>query len=91
MLAERTDEHRRLFAEGQEAEFFSDPPEMLEKIHHYLDHAEERERIARAGYRRCIEGGYSFDVRMQEIVEKLDQTDPPDEIDQTVPSLHRPF
>lgn len=59
LLAERTTEHQTLFQEGQEAEFFDSPDELLTKIRYYLDHEEDRRRIAAAGMARCLKSGYS--------------------------------
>jgi len=59
LLAERSDDHRRLFAEGREAEFFSSPAELLEKVHFYLANEERRSAVAQAGRRRCVEGDYT--------------------------------
>lgn len=71
MLAERTDEHQALFAEGLEAEYFGDNAELLSKVRRYLHDEDLRQKIARAGYRRCLESGYSFENRLRQIVETV--------------------
>jgi spore maturation protein CgeB len=71
MLAERTEEHLQLFEEGKEAEFFNCPDELLEKVKYYLAHEEERKRIAKAGFKRCLEGGYSHHERLKVMLENI--------------------
>ena len=73
LLAERTDEHRRLFEEGAEAEFFSSRDELAAKIRHYLAHDAERRRIAEAGGRRCLEAGYSNAQRLASVFDHLER------------------
>lgn len=67
MLAERTAEHLSLFKEGIESEYFDSNTELLNKVRYYLTHVEERKRIAKAGYERCIHGGYSNQDRLKTI------------------------
>lgn len=64
LLAERTDEHRRLFEEGAEADFFSDDGELVDKVRSWLARPAERAAVARAGRERCLRGGYSFHDRL---------------------------
>jgi spore maturation protein CgeB len=71
MLAERTDEHLNLFEEGKEAEYFSDNEELLRKVRYYLEHSKERELIAKAGYQRCIDDGYSNKERLKPVLESI--------------------
>jgi spore maturation protein CgeB len=59
MLAERTPEHLRMFAEGEEAEFFSSVEELAAKCRRYIDDSAARESIARRGHERCIRDDYS--------------------------------
>jgi hypothetical protein len=71
MLAERTPEHQATFAEGLEAEFFSDLDELAGKLKHYLAHDGERTRIASAGWQRCLSSGYSYPDRLKAVLESL--------------------
>jgi spore maturation protein CgeB len=64
MLADRTDEHLALFAEGVEAAYFGDDDELLTKVRHYLEYPGERRRIAAAGRERCLRDGYGNPSRI---------------------------
>lgn len=71
MLAERTEEHLSLFEEGKEAEYFNSDKELLEKACYYLDHTEERKRIAAAGRQRCLASGYSIHECLKFMLNKI--------------------
>jgi spore maturation protein CgeB len=64
LLSVRTPQHLECYEEGREAEFFSDHEELVRKASYYLEHADEREAIARQGYERCVASGYSWDALM---------------------------
>ena len=67
MIHERTPEVLTFYNEGSEIECFSSVGELSEKIDHYLEHPEQREAVARGGYRRCVPS-YAYDTRMREIL-----------------------
>jgi spore maturation protein CgeB len=73
MLGERTKEHQRLFQEGVEAEFFDSLKELLERIHYFIAHEDQRQNIAIAGRRRCLEAGYSNMERLKSILQQVYQ------------------
>lgn len=68
MLAERTEDHLRLFEEGVEAAFFESDEELEKKIRHYLACDDERKGIARAGLLRCKNSGYSNSERLAPVL-----------------------
>jgi hypothetical protein len=71
LLAERTHEHQNLFEEGREAEFFVSDQELVRKVRYYLEHAEERIRIASAGRARCVTSKYSNHDHLTSMLGKL--------------------
>ncbi|HEX8903435.1 MAG TPA: glycosyltransferase [Longimicrobiaceae bacterium] len=71
MLAERTAEHLELFEEGLEAEYFEGTGELIDKVRYYLDHEDERQRVAAAGRERCLRSGYSYAERLAEVLGHL--------------------
>jgi spore maturation protein CgeB len=72
MIAERTNEHLDLFEEDKEAVYFSNNKELLEKVKYYLKNEEERLSISNNGYYKCINKDYSYDNRIIEILEKVE-------------------
>jgi len=73
MLAKRTDAHTRYYEEGKEAEFFSDIDELERKIKYYLENDEERNKIAKAGYQKCISSDYSDLDRMKNTMDQIEK------------------
>lgn len=71
MIADRTDEHQEFFTEGKEADFFSTPEELVDKVRYYLRNEQVREKIAWAGYRRCVDSGYAYQHRVREVLQVI--------------------
>jgi hypothetical protein len=71
LLADRTDEHREFFEEGQEAEFFSSCDEMLDKAKFYCSNESARKRVAERGYKRCKDGGFAYVCRLRTALQEL--------------------
>jgi len=71
LLAERTEEHRRLFMEDHEAVYFQTREELLNKCRYYLDHPEQRKSIAARGLERCRKGGYDYGHRLEEVLQRF--------------------
>ena len=69
MLAERTERHKHFYQEGIEAEFFESKEELLSKVKTYLSNSVKREKIAKAGRKRCVESGYSMRAQLALILE----------------------
>jgi spore maturation protein CgeB len=71
MLSEHTDDLASLFREGEEAEFFRSPPEMMDKIRFYLAHDEARRKIGQAGRRRVLRDGHEAMDRARTVLDTL--------------------
>lgn len=70
MLSQYTDDMASMFEPDKEAVYFRTPDELVEKAKYYLEHEDERERIALAGYERLLQDGHEIGDRVQQIVDK---------------------
>ncbi len=59
-----------LFGRGRELDWFETVEECCEKIEYYLQHDEQRQNIARAGY-RLAHHHYSYDKMVEKIIEDI--------------------
>jgi len=71
LCAERTEEHLYMYHENEEAVFWSTAEECAEKCFALLADEERRNRIAKAGRRRCMNSGYLNEPVMRRILDAL--------------------
>jgi len=69
MLSERTPELKEIFIEGKECDYFSSEEELLDKVKFYLKNSSVREKIALAGYNKCIKTRNSNIDRARELLQ----------------------
>lgn len=70
MLAMRTAQHQECFIEDEEAAFFGDESELVEKARYYLEHDDKRIATALRGRARCVRSDYSWARYMRDDWEK---------------------
>jgi spore maturation protein CgeB len=71
LLAERSPGHQEAFEEGKEAEFYSSIEECAAKARYYLDHPDQRKKIAAAGRLRAERSGYSNDAQLAKVLQRV--------------------
>lgn len=69
ILSTRTKEQQDFFNEGKEADYFSTPEELRQKIDFYLKNKELRQKIAEAGRKKLLNSGHSYIDRAKKILE----------------------
>lgn len=72
-LVENAPDYDQLFKPGIEVETWSNPGELQEKIHYYLEHPAKREAIARAGAERA-RAEHSWNARFAMLFKELGLT-----------------
>ena len=73
MMSRRSSEQQDFFKEGEEADYFSTPEELRQKIDFYLKNDDLRKKIAATGYERLLKSEYSYDDRVREILAIYDK------------------
>ena len=71
LLCERTDDLKIIFKEDEEAVFFSNKKELVEKSLWLLDHPEIIESIATSGRKRVLADGHDVDNRVKKMLDLI--------------------
>jgi len=66
--AERTDEHLRLYLDGEEAVYWRDAAECAAICHRLLPDEAQRHEIARKGHQRCLDNGHFNEPLLTDII-----------------------
>jgi spore maturation protein CgeB len=69
MLSEYTDDLASLYKEGEEADFFRNQTELIEKLKFYLKDEKRRQLVAANGYRRVLADKHDVVSRMKKVLE----------------------
>lgn len=69
MLSAHSKDLEAIYAPDQEAVYFRDPAELLEKVRYYLSHDERRREIARLGHVKAVEGGHDVRSRISALLD----------------------
>jgi spore maturation protein CgeB len=72
LLADRTEEHQGFFEEGKEAEYFSTPGELVDKVRFYSANDAARAKVAKAGLDRCVSARYAYIHRLRTALEAVE-------------------
>ena len=72
LLTAYTPNLEELFGRGEELDWFESVEECCDKIEYYLQHDEERQKIARAGY-QFAHNEYSYDKMVEKIIADVRQ------------------
>ena len=69
MVAPYTEDIAAMFEDGKEAILYRNEQEFVDKIVYYLEHEEERIKIANAGYERVMRDGHEVCDRIRQVME----------------------
>lgn len=67
-LSERSIRLTEIFKEGEEIALYEDEEELVDKIRYYLQHENERIKIAQNGYKAVIARGHTYDARCKQLI-----------------------
>ncbi len=69
LFSEYSDDLATLFVDGEEAVFFRNKNELLEKVVYYLAHPNELDCLRRRGHERVVRDGHDIYTRLSSVVE----------------------
>ena len=68
MIIPYNEDLAELFRDGEEAVFYRNEREFIDKIYFYLKHENDRKRIAYSGYKRVLADGHEVHNRLEKII-----------------------
>ncbi|MCQ2520966.1 MAG: glycosyltransferase [Lachnospiraceae bacterium] len=73
ILSPYTEDMSSMYEENKEAVYYRDKVDFVNKVFYYLEHNEDREKIARQGRERLLKDGHEVKDRVKQIIQKYDE------------------